>query len=142
MTPEEDAALQEAQRRFHEQVWVTRLLRTEVAGLERRRAAGDETVGAELAVKRPELAVAEARWVELDQAVGRALAPKVRGLVDDIGDTQKVSEAFLFLARERYKADPERSAAAEAEMRRLLATYTSAHDLEREVLALLAKFDQ
>lgn len=140
MTSEEEASLQEAQRRFHEQVWATRWLRTEVEGLERRRAAGDETVGAELAVKRPELAMAEARWIELDQAVGRALAPTVRALVADIGDTQKVSAALLFLARERYKADPEQSAAAEAEIRQLLATHTSARDIEREVLALLAKF--
>jgi hypothetical protein len=141
MTPEEDPALREATRLFYEQVLATRPLRTEVEGLERRRAAGEAVDEAGLAVKRAELAAAVARRDALDRDVAAAAAPAGRAQVGGVTAAQWLASGLVVYLRERYKADPERAAQVEAHMTRLLPTIRDAADLEREVMALLAKLE-
>jgi hypothetical protein len=139
MTPDEDAVLREATRLFYEQVLATRPLRTEVEGLERRRAAGEVVDEAGLAAKRAELAAAVARRDALDRDVAAAAAGRAQGA--GVTPAQWLASGLLAGLRERYKADPERAAQAEAHMTRLRPTIRNAADLERELMALLAKLE-
>jgi hypothetical protein len=142
MTPEEDATLREARSRFEAQGWTTKWLRTELEQSERRRATGGPIDEADLAAKRTELAAAEARTAALDRDVGRASVPGLRASLASVRDVQAAAAGAVVWLREVWdKADPARAAEAEAQLTSLLPTLRTAADVEREVLALLAKFE-
>jgi hypothetical protein len=142
MTPEEDAARRETRRLWQEQVWATRWLRTEIEQLERRRAAGGAVDEAALAATRAELVAAEARWAVLDRDVARAGVPELQASLAAVADLQRAAAAVLAVVRERYQHGvPERSAEAEAQFTGLLSTLRAAVDVEREVVAFLARLD-
>jgi hypothetical protein len=139
MPPEENPALREATRLFYEQVLATRRLRTEVEGLERRRAAGEAVDEAGLAAKRAGLAAAAARRDALDRDVAAAVAPQARTGVTHTAMLTILLRSLLREAGTRDRLDAAQSEAAEAEMTRLIATGRSVDDVRREFMAFLDK---
>jgi hypothetical protein len=140
MTPAEDALLQEVQRRFGEQVWVVRGLRTAVAALAQRQAAGDTGVGAELSATLAELQGAEARQALWAEAVRRAHIPRLWEQKEALRAGEEWDARQLAVVQQVYRAVP--SAPVEAQLRDLVRHIIGVHTMIDQVQRLLDAPDQ
>jgi hypothetical protein len=130
MTPMEDALLLEARRRFGEQVWVVRGLRTAVAALAQRPAAGDTGVAAELSATLAELQGAEARQNLWAEAVRRARIPRLWQQKEALRAGAEWDARQLAVVQQVSRAAP--SALVEAQLR----------DLVRHLTGVQTELDQ
>jgi hypothetical protein len=140
MTPMEDALLQEAQRRFGEQVWVVRGLRTAVAALAQRQAAGDAGAGAELSTRLAELHRAEARQARWAEIVHQARIPRLWQQKEALRAGEEWDARQLAVVQQVYRAVP--SALVEGQLRDLMQHLTGVQTMIDHVQHLLDAPDQ
>ena len=131
MTPQEDALLQEVQRRFGEQVWVVRGLRTAVAALAQRQAAGDTAVAGELSTTLAELQHAEVRQAEWAEIVRRARIPRLWEQKEALRAGEERDARQLAVVQQVYRAVP--SAPVEAQLCDLVRHLTGVQTMIDEI---------